>query len=141
MGMRGRPALALSAAVMLAGCGGAESLSPAEIAGTYLLVEVDGQPLPVSGSYQGQQYTVTAGHITLNPDRGGSLSTTFVQNPDPVVWSVTWLLRGSELNLTFDAQVFVDTHFDIPVENGEFGLTMQDGDILPPGTYRYRRGS
>lgn len=66
--------LALAAALVV-GCGD-EPLAPSQVAGTYVLLSIDGDPLPASAGYPGPAdgpVTVIADTLRLAADGSGSL--------------------------------------------------------------------
>ena len=69
--------LIVGAVALVMGC--SDSLSPLEVAGTYVLRTIDGNPLPatlaISGTHTDYSIMVVADTLVLTPDRSGMLIT------------------------------------------------------------------
>lgn len=79
-------ALVLSIATLLVAACGDEPLAPSEVAGTYVLLSINGDALPAAAGYQGPAdgpVTVIADTLLLAADGSGSLVRVQQPYPDP----------------------------------------------------------
>ena len=88
----------LAAAALLSACGGSDPLGPADLAGTYILVTVSGQPVPAAGTP-----SVLSGVIFLGQDGAAVRRVRYATAATPAgveeVSAGTFLVRGDSVVL------------------------------------------
>lgn len=92
----------LGSIALVAALGCSDAVSPDDIAGTYILVTVDGETLPTSISIDATAARVESGFYTFNA--GGTFTSGYTlsigSQTTTVPFSGTYSLSGSEIRLT-----------------------------------------